>query len=63
MTDYIDPKQYDLGEKDPGPEPAVWNGMPADSQNLANGLTRISLLLQVAWHWLRGRLGFQRKSN
>jgi hypothetical protein len=61
MRDYIDPKQYGLRDKEPEPEPAVWAGMPAGPQNMANVLTRVTLLLQVAWRWLLGRLGVSGK--
>jgi hypothetical protein len=57
VTEYIDPKQYGLADKEPEPqpEPAVWAAMPASSQNMANAMTRITLLLGAAWLWLRGR--------
>jgi hypothetical protein len=65
MTEYIDPKLYGLEEKEPEaqPEPAVWAAMPASSQNMANAATRVTLLLDAAWLWLRGRFGGGGKSN
>ncbi len=61
MVDYIDPKPYGLAEKAPEPDPeaqrAVWDAMPTPQQNMANAMTRVTLLLDVVWLWLQRRLG------
>ena len=56
MVDDIDPK-LTSAKKDADVEVAVWEAMPVGPQNFANVVTRTAALLQLAWLWLRGRLG------